>query len=141
MITEMRQRLAKHPGYRPSISVAQRARQRRRQGGFAISANILGPDLSSSPTTRCRRSRRRSSTPSLAEPKLSLSVSNPEIHVAVDRRRAADLGVRMATIGNTLRLAVAGDDRISFYKEGQEQYPVKIRVLENQRRDARKSAG
>ena len=75
-------------------------------------------------------------TPSLTEPKLSLSVSNPEIHVAVDRRRAADLGVRMATIGNTLRLAVAGDDAISFYKEGQEQYPVKIRVLENQRRDA-----
>ena len=74
--------------------------------------------------------------PSLTEPKLSLSVSNPEIHVAVDRRRAADLGVRMATIGNTLRLAVSGDDRISFYKEGQEQYPVKLRVLENQRRDA-----
>jgi HAE1 family hydrophobic/amphiphilic exporter-1 len=42
----------------------------------------------------------------------------------------------MATIGNTLRLAVAGDDRISFFKEGQEQYPVKIRVLETQRRDA-----
>ena len=67
---------------------------------------------------------------------MMLSISNPEIHVAVDRRRAADLGVRMATIGNTLRLAVAGDDEISFYKEGQEQYPVKIRVLENQRRDA-----
>jgi multidrug efflux pump subunit AcrB len=42
----------------------------------------------------------------------------------------------MATIGNTLRLAVSGDDRIAFYKEGQEQYPIKIRVLENQRRDA-----
>ena len=41
----------------------------------------------------------------------------------------------MATIGNTLRLAVSGDDEISFYKEGQEQYPVKIRVLENQRGD------
>jgi hydrophobic/amphiphilic exporter-1 (mainly G- bacteria), HAE1 family len=63
-------------------------------------------------------------------------VSNPEIHVAVDRRRAADLGVRMATVGNTLRLAVAGDDRVTFYKEGQEQYPVKLRVLESQRRDA-----
>jgi len=64
-----------------------------------------------------------------------LNVSNPEIHVAVDRRRAADLGVRMATVGNTLRLAVSGDDQISFYKEGQEQYPIKIRVLENQRGD------
>ena len=55
--------------------------------------------------------------------------------MSVDRRRAADLGVRMATVGNTLRLAVSGDDEISFYKEGQEQYPVKIRVLEEQRRD------
>ena len=34
----------------------------------------------------------------------------------------------MSTIGDTLRLAVAGDDRVSFYKEGQEQYPVKVRV-------------
>src|SRR5204862_6627484 len=25
---------------------------------------------------------------------------------------------------------------IAFYKEGQEQYPIKVRVLENQRRDA-----
>jgi HAE1 family hydrophobic/amphiphilic exporter-1 len=55
--------------------------------------------------------------------------------VAVDRKRAADLGVRMATVGNTLRLAVSGDDQISYYKEGPEQYPVKIRVLESQRRD------
>src|SRR5947209_9437733 len=73
--------------------------------------------------------------PSLADQKISLNISNPEIHVAVDRRRAADLGVRMATIGNTLRLAVAGDDEISNYREGSEQYPVKIRVLESQRRD------
>jgi HAE1 family hydrophobic/amphiphilic exporter-1 len=41
----------------------------------------------------------------------------------------------MSTIGNTLRLAVSGDDQISFFKEGQEQYPVKVRVLEGQRGD------
>ena len=41
----------------------------------------------------------------------------------------------MATVGNTLRLAVSGDDQISFYKEAAEQYPVKMRVREEQRRD------
>ncbi len=41
----------------------------------------------------------------------------------------------MATVGNTLRLAVAGDDEISNFREGAERYPVKVRVLENQRRD------
>ena len=48
---------------------------------------------------------------------------------------SADLGIRMATIGSTLRLMVSGDDEISTYREAGEQYPVKIRVLENQRGD------
>ena len=135
-IAEMRRRLAPYPSYRPIDHGAQRARQRRRHRRIR--------DLGEHPRTRPAaarrvleagaggRRRRRRASPT---PKISLSVSNPEIHVAVDRKRAADLGVRMSTIGNTLRLAVAGDDEISFYKEGPEQYPVKIRVLENQRRD------
>ena len=72
---------------------------------------------------------------SLADPKVSLNIANPEIRVSVDRRRAADLGVRMQTVGDALRLMVAGDDEISTYREGAEQYPVKMRVLESQRRD------
>src|SRR5438105_4625926 len=136
IITEIRKRLARHPAYRPSITSRNALGSGEGQGGYAISANILGPDLAQLTDYSMKALAAAQRTPSLAEPKLSLSVSNPEIHVAVDRRRAADLGVRMATIGNTLRLAVAGDDRISFFKEGQEQYPVKVRVLENQRRDA-----
>jgi hydrophobic/amphiphilic exporter-1 (mainly G- bacteria), HAE1 family len=136
MIREVRQRLTKYPGSRPSINARNALGSGEGQGGFAISANILGPDLKQLADYSLRALEAAQHLPSLAEPKLMLSISNPEIHVAVDRRRAADLGVRMATVGNTLRLAVAGDDRISFYKEGQEQYPVKIRVLENQRRDA-----
>src|SRR4029077_21169928 len=105
-------------------------------GGYAISANILGPDLKQLTEYAMKALEAAQRTASIAEPQLSLRVSNPEIHIAVYWRRACDLGVRMATVGNTLRLAVAGDDQISFYKEGQEQYPVKIRVLENQRRNA-----
>src|SRR5262245_7205121 len=136
IITEMRRRLAQHPAYRPSISARNALGSGEGQGGFAISANILGPDLREVADYAMKALAAAQTVPSITEAKISLSVSNPEIHVAVDRRRAADLGVRMATIGNTLRLAVAGDDEISFYKEGQEQYPVKIRVLESQRRDA-----
>jgi HAE1 family hydrophobic/amphiphilic exporter-1 len=136
IIREVRQRLAKYPGSRPSISARNALGSGEGQGGFAISANIMGPDLKQLADYSLKALEAAQRVPSLAEPKVMLSISNPEIHVAVDRRRAADLGVRMATIGNTLRLAVAGDDRISFYKEGQEQYPVKIRVLEDQRRNA-----
>src|SRR5262249_57127510 len=123
MIAEMRRRLGRHPAYRPSVTMRTALGSGEGQGGFAISANILGPDLPELSSYAFKALEAAQRTPSLADPKISLSIANPEIHVAVDRRRAADLGVRMATVGNTLRLAVAGDDRISFYKEGQEQYP------------------
>jgi len=135
IITEMRKRLAKHPSYRPSISSRTALGSGEGNISFPIALQILGPDLDQIAEYSKRALAAAQNIRSITEPKIALNVSNPEIHVAVDRKRAADLGVRMATIGNTLRLAVAGDDEISFYKEGQEQYPVKIRVLESQRGD------
>jgi HAE1 family hydrophobic/amphiphilic exporter-1 len=135
IITEMRRRLAAYPSYRPSITSRNALGSGEGTGGFAISANILGPDLEQIAEYTKKALVAAQNVSSITEFKASLNVSNPEIHVSVDRKRAADLGVRMATVGNTLRLAVSGDDEISFYKEGQEQYPVKIRVLEEQRRD------
>jgi HAE1 family hydrophobic/amphiphilic exporter-1 len=135
IITEMRRRLAAHQSYRPSITSRNALGSGEGTGGFAISANILGPDLAEIAEYSKKALVAAQKVPSLTDVKINLNLSNPEVHVAVDRRRAADLGVRMATVGNTLRLAVSGDDQISFYKEAAEQYPVKMRVLENQRRD------
>jgi HAE1 family hydrophobic/amphiphilic exporter-1 len=135
IVTEMRRRLAAYPSYRPSITSRNALGSGEGVGGFAIAANILGPDLDQIAEYSKRALAAAERLPSLTDVKIGLNVSNPEVHVAVDRKRAADLGVRMATIGSTLRLAVAGDDEISFYKEGQERYPVKVRVLEAQRRD------
>ena len=134
IVKELRRRLAAHPSYKPSITI-RNPLGGGEQGGFPISANILGPDMDRLAEYSLRALALAQNLPSLTQPKITLNLSNPEIHVEVDRKRAADLGVRMATIGNTLRLAVAGDDEISNYREGSEQYPVKIRVLENQRRD------
>jgi hydrophobic/amphiphilic exporter-1 (mainly G- bacteria), HAE1 family len=135
IITEMRKRLAAHPGNRPAITSRNALGSGEGVGGYAISANLLGPDLDQLSEYSLKALAASQKIASLAEPKVSLNVSNPEIHVSVDRRRAADLGVHMATVGNTLRLAVAGDDEISNFREGAERYPVKIRVLESQRRD------
>ncbi len=134
IVTELRRRLAAHPSYKPSITI-RNPLGGGEQGGFPISANILGPDMARLADYSLQALALAQKLPSLTQPKITLNLSNPEIHVEVDRKRAADLGVRMATVGNTLRLAVAGDDEISNYREGSEQYPVKIRVLENQRRD------
>ncbi len=133
IVAELRKRLRAHPSLNPSISV--RNALGGGEGGFPVSVNILGPDMNRIADYSMRTLAAFQKLPSLADSKASLTISNPEIHVTVDRKRAADLGVRMATLGNTIRLAVAGDDEISTYKEGTEQYPVKIRVLEDQRND------
>ena len=135
MIREMRRRLAVHPAYRPSITARNALGSGEGSGGYPISANILGPDLNQLADYSLKALAGAQQIASIGEVKISLSVSNPEIHVLVDRKRAADLGVRMATVGNTLRLAVAGDDQISNFRDGAERYPIKVRVLENQRRD------
>jgi hydrophobic/amphiphilic exporter-1 (mainly G- bacteria), HAE1 family len=135
IITEMRRRLASHQSYRPSVTSRSALGSGEGTGGFAIAANILGPDLAEIAEYSKKALIAAQKIPSITDVKINLNLSNPEVHVAVDRRRAADLGVRMATVGNTLRLAVSGDDQISFYKESAEQYPVKMRVLENQRGD------
>jgi len=134
IVAELRRRLAAHPSWKPTITL------RNPLGGgenasYPVQMVLLGPDLARLADYSLQALARMQQNPVLTDTKVSLNISNPEIHVAVDRRRAADLGVRMATIGNTLRLAVSGDDQISTYRDGSEQYPVKIRVREDQRKD------
>jgi HAE1 family hydrophobic/amphiphilic exporter-1 len=134
IVTRMRAILAAHPSATPIITV-RNPLGGGEQGNFPIQASLLGPDMGRLNDYALQLLAKGQTQPSLADTKTSVSNSNPEIRVAVDRGRAADLGVRMSTVGNTLRLMVSGDDEISTYREGTEQYPVKMRVLESQRRD------
>ena len=124
--------LARHPAFAASIV----GRNPLGGGGnFGLQAALLGPDLGTLYKYSQQIVEKAKQTPSLVDAKSDYSDASPEVQVAVDRSRAADLGVRMATIGNTLRLMVAGDDEITTYREAGEQYPVTVRVLESQRRD------
>jgi HAE1 family hydrophobic/amphiphilic exporter-1 len=134
VIARVRTVLARHPSYKPSITM-RTALGGGERGNFPIQANLRGPDMTELVAYSMRLLAQAQATPSLEEAKVSVNLSNPEIHVEVDRQRAADLGVRMSTVGSALRLMVAGDDIISYYREGTEQYPVKMRVLESQRHD------
>ncbi len=134
VVKRMRQITAKYPSYKATIN-PRNPLGGGEGGSAAISGNLLGPDMSKLADYSLRLLAEMQRSPILTDCKIILNISNPEVHVAVDRKRAADLGIRMSTVGNALRLMVAGDDEISTYREGAEQYPIKIRVLENQRRD------
>ncbi|MEZ6092746.1 MAG: efflux RND transporter permease subunit [Pirellulaceae bacterium] len=56
----------------------------------------------------------------------TLSLRKPELQVAIDRDRAADLSVPVQSIASTLNILIAGQP-ISKYKEGNEQYDVWLR--------------
>src|SRR3954470_3238924 len=134
VISRMRKILSAHPGYAPIVS-ARNPLGGGGGGNFAIQASLLGPDLDRLYEYSQQLLAKAQQQPSMLDVKTSFTNASPEVQVAVDRARAADLGVRISTIGSALRLMVSGDDEISTYREGAEQYPVKIRVLEEQRRD------
>jgi HAE1 family hydrophobic/amphiphilic exporter-1 len=134
IVATVRQILSTRPGFSPTVT------GRTALGGgegayFAIQASLQGPDVGKLYDYSQALLSAAQQTPSLVDAKTNYSNASPEVRVAVDRARAADLGVRMSTIGGLLRLMVSGDDEISTYREGAEQYPVKMRVLEEQRRD------
>ncbi|MCC6523387.1 MAG: efflux RND transporter permease subunit [Polyangiaceae bacterium] len=57
----------------------------------------------------------------------SLILGKPSIGVHIDRERAADLGVRVAQIADSLRLFVGGL-KVSTFEEKGEQYDVRLRA-------------
>ena len=62
----------------------------------------------------------------------SLSLRKPEVQVAVDREAAADLGIPVGTIADTLRVLVGGLP-VSNFKDQGEQYDVWLRAEESNR--------
>ncbi len=57
----------------------------------------------------------------------------PTVEVVVDRKRAGVLGLQSADVGYALRLAFNGI-KCSLYREGDEDYDIVVRFLDNDRR-------
>jgi len=64
----------------------------------------------------------------------SFEATQPELRITVDRQRAADLGVSLETLSSTMSTLVGGEE-VSKYKEGDEQFSVRLRLDEQFRND------
>ncbi len=100
-----------------------------------IRAQLLGPDIRPLVDVAKEVSIRLMKEPSLADVKANLNLNNPELQVNIDRPLASDLGVRVSDVASAVRLLMSGEDQISTFKEGSEQYPVTIRLMPGQRDD------
>jgi hydrophobe/amphiphile efflux-1 (HAE1) family protein len=100
---------------------------------FPIGAVIRGPELSKLADISKQVADLMHQYPDLVDVNPSLNLNTPELQVKVDRQRAADIGVRMTDVSDAVRLFYSGEDEITRFKEGSEQYPVIMQLLERQR--------
>jgi len=70
----------------------------------------------------------------LEELKTDLSLGSPEVVVQIDREKARRFGLSTATIATELRTSLFGLE-VSRYKEGEEDYPILLRLDETTRYD------
>jgi len=76
------------------------------------------------------------SNPGLSGIEWDYKETNPQLRVAIDYERAADLGVKIGTIGRTLE-TMLGSRRVTTYLDAGEEYDV---ILEGER-DAQRTPG
>ncbi len=67
-------------------------------------------------------------TPGAADVRLSSEDGKPETRIEIDREKMAALGLNLAEVGTTLRMALAGDDEAKF-REGGSTTEYDIRIM------------
>ncbi len=65
--------------------------------------------------------------PGLANPDTDLKLNKPQLRVAINRDKAAQMGVGVDTIGRTLETLLGGRE-VTRYKQAGEQYNVKVQL-------------
>ncbi len=103
------------------------------EGFFPIRLNLNGPDLATLADLAKKVAQEMKKSPYLVDVDVGLNLNSPELQVKIDRARASELGVRVADVAGAVRLMMSGEDDISYYKEGAEQYPVTLQLLPEQR--------
>jgi hydrophobic/amphiphilic exporter-1 (mainly G- bacteria), HAE1 family len=135
VMQELRGKLRRYRDLRISVRNAQSFNL----GGapYDIDFNIRGPELPVLSDAAERLRTRMLEMGGIADADTTLKLNKPELRVAVDRERAADLGVEIEDVAMAMRLMVGGDDRISRFVDPSvnEDYDVQVRLEEGDRND------
>lgn len=104
-------------------------------GSKPLKIEVYGDDLKEVlPVARLLGEKVRS-VPGAVDVTLSQKPNRPEIHVGVDRERAALLGVSTASVAASLRGYFHGHELAESYWEDENDYPIRVRLNEADRND------
>lgn len=143
LIRATRARLRKYQGARISvsggtdISGSSTAGSGRGGGANRLQMLIQGPDIGQLQAYIVELMDKVRTIPGVVDVETNFEPTAQELRVRVDRARAADLGVAIDSLASNMRLLVGGDE-VSKFKEGDDQFSVKLRLDERFRDDPAK---
>lgn len=89
---------------------------------------LQGPDLAQLDKYAARVKEKLRQSPGVTDIDSSYEAGKPELRVIVNRDKANDLNVNVASVANALRVMVGGDEQVTTYREGEDRYDVLLRV-------------
>jgi multidrug efflux pump len=129
----MRQAVNSIPGAKGVIQdISQGGFSASRGGGFPVEFNIRGRDWDTLAKSAREIQEQMRQSGVVTDVDSDYQVGMPEVQVVPDRNKAADLGVSMAAMGETLNAAIGGQ-RVGKFKDKGRRFDIRVRLLAPQR--------
>jgi hydrophobic/amphiphilic exporter-1 (mainly G- bacteria), HAE1 family len=95
---------------------------------------LQGPDLEKLNQTADTIIAKLQKMPGFVDVDKSSRTGKPELHLTIDRQRAADLGVPVASVAMAIRTLYAGEEASEVATDG-DRFPIEVRMTEAMRAD------
>ena len=123
IIAEIRKAVADIPGVELKV-------EREQDGpptGAPVTVRIVGEDFKTLEQLSEQAKRTIADVPNLVNLRSDLEATRPELAFTVDRRVATLLGVKTATVGNFLKMAIFGT-KVGTYRQFNDEYDITVRL-------------
>jgi hydrophobe/amphiphile efflux-1 (HAE1) family protein len=121
------------PGVRAVlIDPSQQGFSATRGGGFPVEMTIRGRDWNVLAQSAQKVMEDMRASGVVTDVDSDYQVGMPEVRVIPDRNKAADLGISMAAIGETINAAIGGV-RVGKFKDQGRRFDIRVRLLSDQR--------
>ena len=101
--------------------------------GAQIQYALVGPDLAKLDRYTAQGAAAMDKSPLLVDIDRTFQPGLPELRLDIDRRRAADLGVRIQDVSQTVNALIAGQD-VTTFNAASDQYQVVLKAQDSFRR-------